>query len=261
MSSKTIVFGDDGSPSADLAWLWINSHTWPSWRLEVVRAVVPEVIKVAETPSAVHEWQPANPRTAFAEAGFDDVVQLTIEQDPRVALTRHTDLLVIGHRGPGLAKAMHIGSTAEWLLVHPPSPMVIARGGRPTRTAMVCHDGSPSARVAVESLCALPWSGALAIEIVTVDDGRVDAEFAADQARQQLNGVGADVAVTILTGEPTEQLVRHAARHSPDLVVMGTRGLTGLCRLRIGSTASVVAHATDHSVLLACDPGQLATRR
>src|SRR5436190_24181799 len=129
--SSTLVFGDDGSPSADLAWMWINSHPWPTWRLEVVRAVVPEVVKVSATRSEAHEWHPDNPRTAFAEARFDDVVHLTIEQDPRIALTRHTDLLVIGQRGPGLAKAMHIGSTAEWLLVHPPSPMVIARGGRP----------------------------------------------------------------------------------------------------------------------------------
>jgi hypothetical protein len=31
--------------------------------------------------------------------------------------------------------------------------------------------------------------------------------------------------------------------------------------LKIGSTAGAVAHATDHSVLLACDPGQLASGR
>ena len=183
MSSNTIVFGDDGSPSADLAWLWINSHAWPSWRLEVVRAVMPEVVKVAAAPSSPREWQPDNPRIAFAESCLEDIVQLTIDQDPRIALTRHTDLLVIGHRGPGVAKAMHIGSTAEWLLVHPPSPMVIARSGRPTRTAMVCHDGSPSARLATASLIRLPWSRGLSVEIVSVDDGRVDVESAVEDAR------------------------------------------------------------------------------
>jgi len=257
MSSKTLVFGDDGSPSADLAWLWINSHAWPSWRLEVVRAVVPEFVKVSAVAPVPHEWQPGNPRTAFAETCFDDVVQLTIDQDPRIALTRHTDLLVIGPRGPGVAKALHIGSTAEWLLVHPPSPMVIARNGRPTRTVMVCHDGSPSAQMAAASLCSLPWSTGLSVEIVSVDDGRADVERVVDDARQHASSIAASVSVTILSGDPTKELVRHAARRSPDLVVMGTRGLTGLSRLRIGSTASAVAHATDHSVLLACDPDQL----
>ena len=260
-STHTIVFGDDGSPSADLAWLWINSHAWPAWRLEVVRAVTPEVVKVAEDPAALREWQPANPRIAFAESCLDDVVQLTIDQDPRVALTRHTDLLVIGHRGPGVVKAMHIGSTAEWLLVHPPSPMVIARSGRPTRSVMVCHDGSPSAQLATSSLGALPWSSGLSIEIVCVDDGRVDIDSAIADAQQQLSGAGATIFATILVGDPSDQLVKHASHDSPDLVVMGTRGLTGMSRLTIGSTASVVAHATNHSVLLACDPGQLPIRR
>ena len=259
--SRTIVFGDDDSPSADLAWLWINSHAWPRWRLEVVRAVMPEVVKASEIPQAAREWHPDNPRSPFAESRLDDVVHLTIDQDPRIALTRHADLLVIGHRGPGLVKAMHVGSTAEWLLVHPPSPMVIARHGRPTRTVMVCHDGSPSAQLATASLCALPWSGGLSVEIVAVDDGRAEADVAADQALQRLARSVASVSVTIVSGEPTEQLVAVATRHDPDLIVMGTSGLTGWNRLKIGSTASVLAHATHHSVLLACDQRQLASGR
>ena len=261
MRSNTIVFGDDGSHAADLAWLWINSHAWPRWRLEVVHAWTPEFVKVSASPPVPREWQPDHPRLAFADSRFDDVVQLTIDQDPRIALTRHTDLLVIGHRGPGLAKAMHVGSTAEWLLVHPPSPMVIARHGWPTRTVMVCHDGSPSAQLATASLCTLPWLDGLSVAVVAVDDGRADVELATDQGLQRLQRAGARVSATILSGEPTEQLLRYAEQHSPDLVVMGTRGLTGLSRLKIGSTAGVVAHATDHSVLLACDPGQLASMR
>jgi len=228
----------------------------------VVRAVMPDFIKVAPAPAEPRQWYPDNPRVAFAEASFDDVVELIIDQDPRIALTRHTDLLVIGHRGPGLAKAMHIGSTAEWLLVHPPSPMVIARAGRRTRSVLVCHDGSPSAQLATSSLCALPWARDLSVEVVIVDDGRVDVDDATADAQRQLSAAGAGAAVTVLRGDPTEELVRHAALHSPDLVVMGTSGLTGLSRLRIGSTASAVAHATNHSVLLACcDPGQLPGTR
>lgn len=42
--------------------------------------------------------------------------------------------------------------------------------------------------------------------------------------------------------------------HTPDLVVCGTRGFTGLKRLRVGSTAAVLAHVTPSSLLVACDP-------
>jgi nucleotide-binding universal stress UspA family protein len=76
-----------------------------------------------------------------------------------------------------------------------------------------------------------------------------------------LEQAGVHASVTILTGEPTEQLLAFAIEHSPDLVVMGTRGLTGLSRLKVGSTAGVVAHSTHHSVLLACHPGQTANGR
>ena len=37
-SRPTLAFGDDGSPAADVCWLWINSHTWPGWRLEIITA-------------------------------------------------------------------------------------------------------------------------------------------------------------------------------------------------------------------------------
>lgn len=34
-----MLFGDDGSTSADAAWLWVNSHDWPDWTIDVLRAV------------------------------------------------------------------------------------------------------------------------------------------------------------------------------------------------------------------------------
>ncbi len=36
MSRRTLVFGDDGSEAADVAWLWVNEHTWPDSQIEVV---------------------------------------------------------------------------------------------------------------------------------------------------------------------------------------------------------------------------------
>jgi nucleotide-binding universal stress UspA family protein len=41
-------------------------------------------------------------------------------------------------------------------------------------------------------------------------------------------------------------------RRSPDLVALGTRGLTGMRRLHHGSTAGAIARAAPCSVLLAC---------
>ena len=36
--TRRLVFGDDQSQAADVAWLWINCHDWPGWQIEAVTA-------------------------------------------------------------------------------------------------------------------------------------------------------------------------------------------------------------------------------
>ena len=67
---RTILFGDDGSSGADLAWLWINSHRWPGWRIEVLTAIAPTGAVVSERPAPPYEWESPAPRSAFAETPF-----------------------------------------------------------------------------------------------------------------------------------------------------------------------------------------------
>jgi nucleotide-binding universal stress UspA family protein len=261
MTNNTMVFGDDGSISADLAWLWINSHSWPDWRLEVLTAVMPDHLVVRTEAPVPKEWSPMHPRQAFAEAQLDRVVHLTIDADPRLALiSRPADLLVVGPRGPGLAKAMHLGSTVEWLLTRPPAPMLVARHGRRTRTAIVCHDGSVHAQAATDALCAMPWAGELEATVLTVEDGRTDVDAAVAMATRSLQAVGVCVDHFIARhGEPTLDLLAYLERHDSDLVVLGSKGLTGVRRLRIGSSARAIAHSTPHSVLLVCADHMTAT--
>ena len=252
--TRTLVFGDDSSPAADIAWLFINSHHWPGWRLEVIAAHMPET--AAPLPghvTSLHPWNPPKPRKVFAEAQFAQTAELTAEADPRLVLSRESDLLVIGPRGPGLLKALHLGSTADWLLLHPPAPLLIARHGHAVRSVVVCADGSPHADRVTRVLAELPWADQLAITILAVDDGRTDVDIATGNARQRLETAGATVNVQVENGKPTTIILRHLADAVPDLVALGTRGLTGLRHLRLGSTASAVARAATCSVLVACD--------
>ena len=56
---RTLVFGDDGSPAADVAWLFINNHRWPGWRLEVVTAHMPETAALLPRQDTdLHAWTP-----------------------------------------------------------------------------------------------------------------------------------------------------------------------------------------------------------
>lgn len=249
-----VTFGDDGTPAADVGWLFVNNHRWPGWHVDVVHAVMPPVgAPVPAGQSALHEWTPPVPRQAFREAGFASVCHLTAEADPRLALCVDADLLVIGPRGPGLLKHLHLGSTADWLLTRPPAPLVIVRHAAATRRAVVCVDGSAHADLAVAVLARLPWVSGVHVTVLAVDDGRVDVPRATAAASEVLGAAGADVHVVVGTGRPTTAIDEHITRQRPDLVVLGTRGLTGLQHLRVGSTASAIARLAPCNVLVACD--------
>ncbi len=249
----TIALGDDGTPAADVAWLWINNHAWAGWRLEVITAHQPPIGRVLpREQTEPHAWQPPHAREPFAAAAFDEVAHLTADADPRLALSRAVDLLVIGPRGPGLLKSLRLGSTADWLLLRPPAPLAIIRHGRTVRTVLLCTDGSVHADRAADVLCGLPWVSGLDITVMAVTDGLADSHAAADAAADKLRAAGATASVEIAAGEPTDVILQRAAQQAADLVVLGTKGLTGLPRLRLGSTAAAVARAADCSVLVAC---------
>lgn len=251
----TLVFGDDRSPAADVAWLFVNSQRWPGWRVEVVEAQWPETAVTPAEESRLHTWEPPHPRQPFAEADVAEVVHLTATADPRLVLSRPSDLLVIGPRGSGLLKSLHLGSTADWLLMHPPAPLLVARHGRPARTVLLGTDGSAHAHRAATALASLPWAGELEVTILAIDDRRTDVDAAIGAARDVLLPVVASVAELTDDGRPTPVIQLHLDRLGPDLVVMGTRGLTGLRHLRLGSTASAIARTATCSVLVACDDG------
>jgi nucleotide-binding universal stress UspA family protein len=248
----TLVFGDDGSREADVAWLFVNSHVWHGWRLEVVTAKLPEFGKPPPPELAeIHAWDPPSPRTPFGEAGFASVAQLTAFADPRLVLSRECDLLVIGPRGPGMLKSLHLGSTADWLLLHPPAPLLIARHGHRVRRLTLCADGSAHADRVAEALAALPWTRDSEITVVVVDDGRTDVDRATSSARDRLERGRKPVNVCIYSGKPTEAITRHLDDASPDLIALGTRGLTGFRRLRLGSTAGAITRTARCNVLVA----------
>lgn len=250
------MFGDDGSPGADVAWLWIINHSWPHWRLDIVAATglpLPAGIGDPNDP----EFGPAPERPQFAAAAFAATERLTPAQDPRVALSVPADLVVIGNRGPGVLKALRLGSTAEWLLVRPPAPVIVVRHGRPTRRVLLACDGSVHSAAAAAALCALPFVDRLHVDVVGVDDRHLTTDEAVADTGRRLRDVGADVETMVVAGEPTAVVADMVSSLRPDLLALGTRGHTGVTRIRLGSTAQTLIRQVDCSVLVARDPDEI----
>ncbi len=254
--SKRLVFGDDGSAGADSGWLWINSHDWPGWTIDVVVALDGR----AGAP------RPA-PRSLLRPQVADGLTEDVVDFDPRYAL--HTkaavsDLVVVGPRGTGLLKALHLGSTAEWLMHDPAAPTVIVRGGHRTQRIVLAHDGSPDARAAEDAVAALPWVGDAEVVVVSVSDHQTDADPITEAAVARLEGKVARVQAQVLAPDdlqvfyrPRDLVLDSLTHWRADLVAMGSRGVSAWDSVnemglrRAGSTASAIAHHAPCSVLIA----------
>lgn len=182
----------------------------------------------------------------------------------------HADLIVLGSRGHGTIGTMLLGSVSAEVADHAHCPVLVARDERLTR-AVLGIDGSSYARAAedvvagwplfesvaieVVSVAALglPWTSSLALSGYEPPAAQVaDAEKslisifreAADQAAARLLGAGRRASARVLQGDAAAELLRVAAEHQADLLIVGTHGRTGLRRLLAGSVArNVMLHA------------------
>ena len=70
---------------------------------------------------------------------------------------------------------------------------------------------------------------------------------------------GRDVSMTIVgkSGDPAEEIIRYAAAHSIDLIVMGTHGRTGFTRVLLGSVVERVLRGAPCPVLVVSPHGPL----
>jgi nucleotide-binding universal stress UspA family protein len=180
--------------------------------------------------------------------------------------------IVVGHSGSGKLSLL-LGSTAHHVIHHTDHPVVVVRGHLrlPVRRVSVGVDGShedeePDAR----SLAALRWAvrlpGVEQVEVAHADfvpgvaagpvrEPGLESDDATEEDDAQLRHVidlatdgtgtapsGAAIVPVVAAGTGAFALIE--ASREVDLVVLGTRGRSGLVELVVGSTTlEVLAHA------------------
>jgi nucleotide-binding universal stress UspA family protein len=181
------------------------------------------------------------------------------------AAQRDADLVVVGTHGrTGLAHLL-AGSVAEAVVRHAPCSVLAVR---PTaemahfpRHVLVCTDFSPASEPALRTaaMLARAFESRVTLLHVYVDPpalpGLKDKPYHAFEAvdadiRKALSELerrhfgGAVTTALLVAPNPAEAIASYALRNSADLVVVATRGATGLERLLLGSVAQrVVRHA------------------
>ena len=250
---RRLVFGDDGSRGADVAWLWINNHSWAGWRIDVLTGA--ELLPAWGVPAVSESWVPPWGRRYLNGSELVALGFFHSDSDPRILLDEQSDadLVVVGHSGLGHLRSLWMGSTTEWLLHHPTAPLTIVRSAATVQRVTCCVDGSEHASRALHAFVALPLAAHVEmVTVLVVDDGRVDVDTASSVALTTLRAAGIEAHIEQARGKPTRAILEYLDAQQPQLVVLGTKGLTGWRRLGLGSTAGAVVHHGACTSLLAC---------
>lgn len=260
---RIVVCGDDGSPHADRAWLWINNQVWPGFEAHIV-SCVRRADDLASDDNPRLTPQPMPSRRHFAESQLSSVVSFVSPADPCAALAGAPgDLLVVGPRGHSGLAALALGSTAEHLLRKGGRPLVIAATPEPAARVVVCIDGSETAAEAAAFAAGLPLMD-VAADVVVL--GVLTSE-SPDEATSLRKGVSQ--AVELLGGANARPMIVHGETTAPaailgvcaeleaNLVVAGTRGSNTVRRALLGSTTWSIARSGEIT-LLAVPPAREA---
>lgn len=255
---RTLVFGDDRSPHADRAWLWINNQRWPGWSVDVLTASSPSSRWTGDEPVEIESWEPDSPRSAGGSSQIDSVRHLRSAADARLALDACSDanLLVVGPRGSSGIQAAYLGSTVDHIVRHAPAPVLVATTPNPATRIMVCTDGSAVAEHAVETLAALPLTAdaehlaVTGVASVGIYDPRPQIDEAVERSVQKLADFEPEALRVHTDGDVVSAIYAQVLERRTQLLVLGTRGLTGLKRIALGSVANALVRVAPCSVLV-----------
>jgi nucleotide-binding universal stress UspA family protein len=189
------------------------------------------------------------------------------------------DLIVVGTRGLGPFTAALLGSVSDEIVDHATCPVLVVRRPSIARVVMA-EDGSAGARTA-GAVLAWPIFARSRVRVVTVGEagahdigaptpgtvetaldargrmveaGRAAVDALARSTADRLTAAGVTTETDVRQGDPAHEIVRAATDWKADLIVLGTRGLTGLERLLLGSVARKVLQHAPCSVLVARSP-------
>ncbi len=191
----------------------------------------------------------------------------------RQAARRRADLVIVGSRGLSDISEFLLGSVSRQIVVQARCPVMVVKRPLPEAPRVaLAMDASKHARAAAEFLRAWllreetrltvlsvvpPVATDIAARVLPADQierlqkpAHEEAQRLLARLRETFLKDGCAVSTEILAGHPTQTLVTHLERTHPDLVVAGSRGLTGTERLQLGSVSEALVKYAPCSVLV-----------
>jgi nucleotide-binding universal stress UspA family protein len=191
-------------------------------------------------------------RRAAADHGAVATGELRHHPEPRRALlaaAAEHDLLVVGARPGSRAGGIMLGSTATLALHECPAPVLIARpvpgDRRLTERILVATSGSAGDRRVADVAARLAAAAGGTVTLLHVEgpSGPAVRHELATEASEVLAVTGTEPVVAVVRGHGAEPILETAEELQATLLVLGSRGLTGVRSLasvseRVGAGAS-----------------------
>ena len=190
------------------------------------------------------------------------------------------DLVMGGSRGHGTISSLLLGSVSAEVVDHAPCPVLVSRTPSIDRV-IFATDGSVPSAAAETVLSTWPIFERLPIHVVSVADvvepwhtgiaptmyrqvieahakdlaeARAEHTRIAEETTARLRALGRQAEAAMRTGDAAAEIIAAAAEVGADLVVIGSRGRTGLASAVLGSVARNVLHGSTASVLVVHEP-------
>lgn len=199
----------------------------------------------------------ADEYTVAVESGNaeDEIVRCAEEQK--------AVLVVVGAKPRSGAERL-LGHVAERVVRYAHTPVLVARPGHPKRRILVATDFTPcslsAVRFAADVMKAAEVGGTLLhvhrtpitvlADPLSPKSSFAELENAGKKRVAELAAEHGFAAAEQIEGDPASVIVRRAEELDVEMIMMGSRGRTGLVRLVLGSTAEKVIRSSHCSVLV-----------
>jgi nucleotide-binding universal stress UspA family protein len=282
-----VLFATEGSSEDDQARDFVAAARWPAGtEIELFGVVLPAGLailgdlvdrNVRDCERELDRIAGGLPRPAST------VTWRCVVGEPASAIvdrarTFEADLIVVGTRGRGRIASSILGSVSAGVIDRTPCPVLVARGAKADRIVLA-DDGSVGAATAAALLRTWPIFAEAALQVVAVVDvGRplsapadapmiypADERLFIESLVDECDGAHRIVAAcarsmkprprtittSVLVGDAGDEILAAASGFAADLIVVGSRGQTGLARFFAGSVARQILFGAKCSVLIA----------
>lgn len=285
MATSTVLVATDLTPISDAAIARGAGHAQALGARLVVCHVIPDVIRshpllpsvraneatlTADLEKRAAELVTEQVRRVAGVSPDDETVMIEVgnaeDEIVRIAEEEKPSLVVVGHQDGG--------TTAERVVRYAHSSVLVARAHAATKKVLVATDFSePSllalatAKMLVETVgveatllhVMTPPSALLAAATSPFGSPIVPPDATtlgrlSDLGKETLAGLAKTHLIQHheqVEGEPVTTILARAKALDAEMIIMGSRGHTGLTRLVLGSTAERVVHSAPCSVLIA----------